>query len=90
MDLDPRPRPDREPGSPEFVGELGMTAAQLHGYIGELKAERATALQTELANVEAYMDDLEEELEVVRDLYVISAVTEIATLRAELSGTLVG
>jgi hypothetical protein len=90
MDLDPRPRPDREPGSPEFVGELGMTAAQLHGYIGELEAERTTALQTELANVDAYMDDLEEELEVVRDLYVISAVTEIATLRAELSGTLVG
>jgi hypothetical protein len=67
-----------------------MTAAQLHGYICELEAERATALQTELADVDAYMDDLEEELEVVRDLYVISAVTEIATLRAELSGALVG
>jgi predicted trehalose synthase len=91
MDLDPRPRPDRHaPGGSEFVGELGMTAAQLHGYIGELEAERATALQTALADVDAYMDDLEEELELVRDLYVISAVTEIATLRAELSGALLG
>ena len=32
------------------------------------------------------MADLEEEIEVTRQLYVIAAVTEIAELRAELFG----
>jgi predicted trehalose synthase len=88
MNPKPRPQPhgDRPLDSPEFVGRLGMTAAQLHGYIEQLETERAIALQTELAEVDAYMDDLTDELELVRELYVTSAVTEIATLRAELSG----
>jgi predicted trehalose synthase len=92
MDPKPRPQPhsDRPLDSPEFVGKLGMTAAQLHGYIGQLEAERAVALQTDLAEVDAYMDDLAEELALVRELYVTSAVTEIATLRAELSGAQYG
>jgi hypothetical protein len=36
------------------------------------------------------MDDLEEELELSRELYVTAAVTEIATLRAELFGAQTG
>jgi hypothetical protein len=88
--MDPKPRPQPDWGlpaqGPEFIGKLGMTAAQLRGYIAELEAERATALLTDLAEVDAYMDDLDEELEVVRTLYVTTAVTEIATLRADLSG----
>ena len=92
MDPKPRPQPRRDAplGRPEFVGRLAMTAAQLHGYIEQLETERAIALETELAEIDAYMDDLEEELELVRELYVTSAVTEIATLRAELSGAQLG
>jgi predicted trehalose synthase len=92
MDPEPRPQPHRDSplDPPEFVGRLGMTAAQLHGYIEQLEVERAIAVQTELAEVDAYMDDLTEELELVRDLFVTSAVTEIATLRAELSGAQYG
>jgi hypothetical protein len=36
------------------------------------------------------MADLEEEIDYRRRLYVAAAVTEIATLRAELSGPQVG
>jgi hypothetical protein len=36
------------------------------------------------------MADLDEEIEATRQLYVISAVLEIASLRAELSGVQVG
>jgi hypothetical protein len=43
-------------------------------------------VQTGVAEIGAYMDDLEEELELSRKLYVTAAVTEIATLRAELFG----
>ena len=87
MDPNPRPQPGRDsPSGPEFVGELGMTAAEFRGYVAQLEAELATALQTKLGQVETYMADLEEELELCRTLYVIAAVTEIATLRAELSG----
>jgi hypothetical protein len=52
----------------------------------QLKAERALALREGLADVTAYMADLQAEVEYRRDLYVAAAVTEIATLRAELFG----
>jgi hypothetical protein len=90
--MDPFSRPDGDvpPHAPEFVSALGMTAVQFRHRIGELEAERAEAVLTELAEVDTYMADLDEELEFCRTLYVISAVTEIATLRAELGGAQYG
>ena len=38
----------------------------------------------------AYMDDLDDEIQGVRDFYVGTAVTEIATLRAALFGPQTG
>lgn len=67
-----------------------MTAAELRSHLEELEAERSLAVISGLAEVESYMDDLSEELEACRELYVGSAVTEIATLRAELSGPQMG
>ena len=43
-----------------------------------------------MAEIHSYISDLEEELGIWRELYVITAVTEIATLRGELSGVQVG
>jgi hypothetical protein len=43
-----------------------------------------------LAEEAAYMADLTDEIVVTRHAYVGAAVTEIATLRAELSGPLFG
>jgi hypothetical protein len=72
--------------SPDQVNGVEQTAIELRGRLTQLDAERALALRSELAEVDAYMADLYEEIEVTRRLYVMSAVLEIASLRAELFG----
>jgi hypothetical protein len=67
-----------------------MTTLELRSYLAELVGERCLALLSGLAEVDIYMADLDQELETCRELYVGSAVTEIATLRAELFGPQVG
>jgi hypothetical protein len=67
-----------------------MTTLELRSYLAELVEERSLALVSGLAGVDSYMADLDQELEACRELYVGSAVTEIATLRAELFGPQVG
>ena len=59
---------------------------QLRSQLGQLHAERAFALREGLGGNAAYMADLDEELAYRTQLYVAAAVTEIATLRAELDG----
>jgi hypothetical protein len=70
--------------------ELGMTAVEVGNYLARLEAERSLALSTGVAGIDSYMADLDEEIELCRRLYVASAVTEIAALRAELFGAQVG
>jgi len=72
------------------IEEVTVTASQARDHVAELEAERALAEVTGVAEIHSYISDLDEELEVWRQLYVISAVTEIATLRGELSGVQVG
>jgi hypothetical protein len=66
--------------------EIHLTAVDVRGRLIQLDAERAETLETALADIPSYMADLEEEIEVTRQLYVIAAVSEIAELRAELFG----
>jgi len=73
-----------------FNDLLEMTAVEVRAHLAELQAERTLALSSGAADVDAYIADLEVEIEATRQLYVASAVTEIATLRAELSGVQVG
>jgi hypothetical protein len=70
--------------------EHSTTAVEVGDYLAKLEAERRVALGMGVAGIEAYMADLDEEIELCRQLYVASAVTEIATLRAELFGAQVG
>ena len=72
------------------IQELEMTAAEVRGHLLQLEAERALAIDTGLAEVRPYMADLDEEIEFCRQLFVAYAVTEIATLRAELSAPQTG
>ena len=65
-----------------------MSAIEMQDHLNQLHAERALALMEGLNS--AYMADLEDEITVTRHAYVGAAVTEIATLRAELSGPQVG
>jgi hypothetical protein len=69
-----------------FNDLLEMTAVEVRDRLLELQAERAYARDAGMTKIDAYMADLETELEMTRQLYVASAVTEIATLQAELFG----
>jgi len=62
----------------------------MHTHLQQLEAERALALIEGLGNSAAYMADLDDEIAATRHAYVAAAVTEIAVLRAELSGRLLG
>src|SRR5207247_6724521 len=66
------------------------TTAEARDHVAQLESERALALTTELAADGPYMHDLDDELAVWRHHYVTAAVTEITTLRAELSGANTG
>jgi hypothetical protein len=67
-----------------------MLATEMHIHLQELHAERALASIEGLASNAAYMADLDQEIAATRSAYVGAAVTEIATLRGQLSGPQVG
>jgi hypothetical protein len=68
----------------------GMSAIELQTHLSLLKAERAAAALDGLTSDAAYLATLEEEIAATRGAYVGAAVTEIATLGAELWGPNVG
>ena len=67
-----------------------MTTTELRNQLKALVAERAAAAEWGLADVPAYINDLDGEIEMWRAAYVGAAVTEIASLRSALSGPQVG
>jgi hypothetical protein len=69
---------------------LAVTALLAREQLSALEAEQALAVITGLSEAKSYMRDLDDELETWRYLYVSSAVTEIATLRATLDAPDVG
>ena len=67
-----------------------MTATDARTELRRLEAERLEAARIGLEANARYMDDLERDIETSRAAYIGLAVTEIATLRAQLSGPQVG
>jgi hypothetical protein len=67
-----------------------MTSSDLRSELGRLMAERLDASEAGLAGNAAYVRDLDADLAAAREAYVGLAVTEIATLRAQLSGPQLG
>ena len=67
-----------------------MTTHDMRLQLDRLMAERLVATKTGLRDNDFYMGDLEDELAAARDAYVGLAVTEIATLRGQLSGRQIG
>ena len=67
-----------------------MTAIDARIELQRLQAERLDAADAGLGANEIYMADLETDIAASRVAYVALAVTEIATLRAELDGALLG
>jgi hypothetical protein len=66
------------------------TALDARNELRRLQAERLDAVEAGLGENALYMTDLEHDIEANRALYVGLAVTEIATLRAQLGGPQVG
>jgi hypothetical protein len=66
--------------------ELDLTAAEARSHLAQLHAERALAASNGMEEIPAYIADLDEEIEIWRRVVGVIAVTEIATLRAELFG----
>jgi hypothetical protein len=65
-------------------------ATEMHIRLQELQLERRLASTEGLAHHAGYMADLEQDIALASHAYIGAAVTEIATLRAELSGPLEG
>lgn len=69
---------------------IRMRAHDMRRELGRLTAERLDAIDAGLAGNTIYMLELEDDLTAAREAFTGLAVTEIATLRAELSGPLLG
>jgi len=67
-----------------------MSAVELRSQLGRLTAERLEAREAGLAGNATFMAELERDIAGARSAYVGAAVTEIASLRAQLSGPLAG
>jgi hypothetical protein len=67
-----------------------MRASDMRLYLAVLMDERLEATEAKLDSNTLYMRELEDDLTAAREAYVGLAVTEIATLRGELSGHQVG
>jgi hypothetical protein len=73
--------------------ETAMTvqsATDIRQHLELLESERAAALETSLRDDVVYMTDLRDEIVATRHAFVGSAVAEIASFRAQLSGPQVG
>jgi hypothetical protein len=67
-----------------------MTATAARQQLQRLQAERLDAVDAGLGDNALYMNELESDIASSRVAYVALAVTEIATLRGQLSGAQVG
>jgi hypothetical protein len=67
-----------------------VSAIEIHIHLQELQVERALASLEGLQANPGYAAHLDREIVLTSHAYVGAAVTEIATLRAELSGPQVG
>jgi hypothetical protein len=72
------------------IDESGWMAVDLKRQLRRLGAQRALASLEGLGGNATFMSDLDYDLVAAHHAYVGAAVTEIATLQAELSGPQVG
>ena len=68
------------------TNQQAPTALELRSRLSDLLLERALAEVEGLHRVADYMSDLDDEIAATRSAWVGMAVTEMATLRAELFG----
>jgi hypothetical protein len=74
----------------EATAMTAHSATKIRDHLVLLETERALAIEAGLRDDPAYMADLREEIVATRAAWVGSAVAEIASFRAMLSGPQVG
>jgi hypothetical protein len=72
------------------IDHKGSAALDVQDRLMQLYAERSLVSSNALADDPVYVADVEDEIVATSHAFVGAAVTEIATLRAELSGPQVG
>lgn len=68
----------------------GLSVQVAREHLELLRVERELAREEGLGEIAAYVEDLEREIDAWEGAYVLAAVTEIASLRGELSGVQAG
>jgi hypothetical protein len=69
--------------------QLGLPASYIRNQLVKLESERVLTPAGGARKIDS-LAELREEIEIWRELYTVSGVTEIATLRAELGGAQFG
>ena len=64
-----------------------MTALDARSHLSRLQAERLNAVKAGLGGDSVYMTDLHDDITAASAAYIGLAMTELATLRAELGGS---
>ena len=77
-------------GGPRSTLSSMFSTTEIQHRLEELESERMLASLVGLSADRGYMSDLRSEIDATRDAYVGAAVTEIASLRGQLSGPLYG
>jgi hypothetical protein len=77
-------------GGPRSTLASMFTTTDIQRRLEELESERMLASLMGLSANQGYMSDLRSEIDATRDAYVGAAVTEIASLRAQLDSPLYG
>jgi len=67
-----------------------LTAIDARSRLRQLQAERSTAVETGLGANVVYMADLHDDIVAAHAMYIGLAITEVATLRAQLGGAQIG
>jgi hypothetical protein len=70
--------------------QLTMTAVDARSQLSRLQAERRNAVEAGMGGNSVYMTDLGDDIAAARAKFIGLAMTEVATLRAELGGAQVG
>ncbi len=65
---------------------MSVSAAEARDRVADLEAERALAEHSGVAEISAYIEDLDDELDFWRHRFTMAAVTELASLHADLLG----
>jgi hypothetical protein len=70
--------------------QLGLPAPYIRSQLVRLEAERVLTPTGGAPAIDAHLEEIRDEIAIWRELYTVSAVTEIATLRAQFGGPQLG